>query len=128
MLTGIHHAAVKVANFEQAVKFYRDGLGLRFVRSWGDATKQAAMLDTGAGIIELFSGGPDTASEGLFIHLALTSDNVDEDYRKALAAGAKPHKEPADYHIEVTAGSKMDVRIAFVISPTGETIEFIKHL
>ncbi len=128
MLAGIHHVAVKVADFERAVKFYRDALGLRFVRSWGDATKQAAMLDTGAGIIELFSGGPESAPEGFFVHLALTSDDVDADYKNALAAGAKPHKEPADYHIAVTAGSKMDVRIAFVISPTGETVEFIKHL
>jgi len=127
MLTGIHHIAIKVADFERAMKFYR-ALGLRFVRSWGDATKQAAMFDTGAGIIELFSGGPESAPEGLLVHLALTTDDVDGDYQRALAAGATAHKEPADYHIAVTAGEKMDVRIAFVLSPTGEVVEFIKHL
>lgn len=128
MLTGIHHVALKVRDFERAVKFYRDDMGLRFVRAWGDATKQAAMLDTGAGIVEIFSNGPDDAPEGYFVHLALSSDNVDADYQKAIVAGAKPHKEPADYHIAVSAGTQMDVRIAFVISPTGETVEFIKHI
>lgn len=126
MLTGIHHVAVKVADFDRAVKFYTD-MGLRFVRSWSDPAKKAAMLDTGAGIVELFSGGPESAPEGFYVHLALASSDVDADFQKALSHGAKPHKDPADYHINVDAGSKMDVRIGFVVSPTGEILEFIKH-
>jgi hypothetical protein len=103
-------------------------LGLQFVRSWGDASKQAAMFDTGAGIVEIFSGGPAQAEEGFIVHLALTSSDVDADYNRALAAGATSQKIPADYDIKASEGSGMKVRIAFVISPTGEVIELIRSL
>lgn len=128
MITGIHHIALKVADFDRAMRFYCDTLGLRFIRSWGDETKKAAMLDTGAGIIELFSGGAADAPEGLFIHLALSSDDVDGDYQRALAGGATTHKKPMDCAVKSSSGMDMNVRLAFVVSPTGEIVEFLKMI
>ena len=127
MVNGIHHVALRVNDFEKATRFYRDVLGLRLLRAWGAGDERAAMLDTGAGIIELFAGGKG-ASEGSFFHLALKSDDVDGDYAKALAAGATSKMAPQELTVEVTSGAPMHVKIAFVFAPTGEIVEFFRDL
>lgn len=127
MISGIHHIALKVADFNRAMDFYTNGIGLKFLREWGDETKTIAMLDTGCGIIELFSNGIKEPGEGMMPHLALCSSDVDGDYAKALAAGAKPHIEPKDFEINARRGSSIKVRLAFVVSPTGELVEFLKE-
>ncbi|MBP5233741.1 MAG: VOC family protein [Planctomycetes bacterium] len=123
MVKGIHHVALRVEDFAKAMRFYRDALGLKELRAWGEGDGRAAMLDTGDGIIELFAGGKG-ASEGSYFHLALRSDDVDGDYAKALAAGATVKQAPAEVNVPVTSGAPMRVRIAFVFAPTGEIVEF----
>ena len=54
-ITGIHHISLKPENqeiFEKTVALYRDILGLNEARSW----KGGAMLDTGAGYVEIVCG------------------------------------------------------------------------
>ena len=52
LITGIHHVALKaqgVEDYNRAVAFYRDVLGLPVVRIWANEVMHGAMLDTGAG-------------------------------------------------------------------------------
>jgi len=64
LICGIHHVAIKyddVAQFEKAIHFYHDLLGLEIARTWGEGEKVAAMIDTGSGILEIFANGKDLA-------------------------------------------------------------------
>ena len=126
MVTGIHHTALRVDDFDRALKFYVEALGLKVYRTWGEGAARAAMLDTGAGYIELFAGGRKPEGENGFFHLALASDDVDGDYQKALNAGAVSKMVPQDFTIPVTSGAPFAARAAFVFAPTGEIVEFIK--
>lgn len=45
--------ALTVEEFDRAVTFYRDGLGLRTVESWGSETGRGVVLAAGRGTIEL---------------------------------------------------------------------------
>ena len=57
-IKGIHHIALKakgLENFEQLVNFYNGILGLPIVRRWGEGENVGMMLDTGAGLLEIFS-------------------------------------------------------------------------
>ncbi len=128
MISGIHHVAIKVGDFEKALKFYEEGIGLAPVRVWGEGDSRGAMYDTGAGIFEIFAGGDNEPVEGMIKHIALTADDVDGHYKKALDAGAKPHMEPKNHTIKAVSGSDIDIRIAFVVAPTGELVEFLQEL
>ena len=61
-ITGIHHLALKcqgVEEFEKTVRFYRDILRIPMARSWGTGENAGIMLDTGAGLLEIFANAPD---------------------------------------------------------------------
>ena len=54
LIKGLHHAALKCscqAEFQEAIHFYRDVLGLPVKRSWGEGDEAGIMFDTGAGLI-----------------------------------------------------------------------------
>lgn len=123
---GIHHVAMKAADFDATVKFYTEGLG--FVRKfgWGEGAEQAALLDSGNGnYLEVFAGGQLNPPDGNYMHVAFRSDDVDTDFARALNAGAVPTIEPKDVPIE---GDKLlTFRIAFCKGLNGEVIEFFQN-
>ena len=47
--------AVTVEDYEGAVRFYRDVLGLPLIREWAEATGSGAILDAGHATLELLS-------------------------------------------------------------------------
>ncbi|MDF3131208.1 VOC family protein [Kiritimatiellaeota bacterium B1221] len=126
-ITGFHHTAIKVADFELCLAFYK-ALGIETARSWGESPKRAAMLDAGDGnYIEVFEGGDaDAASEARMIHFALRTPDTDAAHAAALAAGATEKMAPKDVEIPSHQGP-LPVRISFVISPTGEIVEFFQN-
>lgn len=121
---GYHHVAFRAQDFEASVKFY-EALGCKMIRTWGEAPNLSCMLDVGGGnILEMFAGGKDEAEVcPRFEHIALKSDDPDDDFNTALANGAAPHVEPKDVNI----GGNYPVRIAFVKGLSGEIIEFFKE-
>jgi glyoxylase I family protein len=125
---GFHHAAMTVRDFEESVRFYTEGLGFSVYLSWGDVNNRAVMLDIGNGnYVEIFSGGLEDKPEGIWKHLAFSTDNCDLAIEKARAAGAIVTKEPMDVDIVSNSGSATAVRIAFCKGPDGETIEFFQY-
>ena len=122
-IKGSHHVAIKsngLEEFEKLVHFYRDLLEMPVLRSWGEGMEQGIMLDTGAGIMELFPNAEDRPGQGALRHLALATDDVDNCIETVRAAGYAITIEPKDINI----GGNYPARIAFCIGPVGEEVEF----
>ncbi len=123
MITGIHHIALKcrgIEEFNRTVAFYRDLLGLPVAREWGNGT--AVMLDTGAGLLEIFANAEDEPNVGAVRHFALATDDVDACIAAVRAAGYAVTVEPND--ICIPSEPPYPARIAFCVGPIGEEIEF----
>ena len=125
---GVHHSALMSSDFEASLAFYK-GLGMKETLRWGTPERRIAMLDIGNGShIELFSNGGDEYCEcGKYAHLALSVDDVDAAYERALSLGAKPLTPPKSVPLD-SVPTKTTIRIAFVHGPSGEQLEFFKML
>lgn len=125
---GFHHVAVRVPDFDAAMRFYKDALGLQEKIAWGEADKRAVMLDTGDGnYLEVFAGGSvEPPSGGSILHLAFRTKNIDAAIERVRAAGAKVTVEPKDVVLP-SRPQEIPARIAFCIGPAGEVIEFFQN-
>ena len=124
-VTGIHHIALKcrgIEEFEKTLAFYNGILGLPIVRRWGSDEKSAVMLDTGAGMLEIFANAPDRLSAGALRHLAFAVTDTDACVSAVRAAGYEITMEPTD--IVIASQPPYPARIAFCIGPVGEEVEF----
>lgn len=121
---GFHHVALRAKDFEAAIEFYK-AMGCKEVCRFGSAENPICMLSVGGdNIIEIFAGGSGEAeSSPRFEHVAFNSQNVEEDYVYALANGAEPKQEPKDVSL-----NGHPTKVAFVIGPSGETIELFQVL
>lgn len=126
-ITGFHHTAIKVVDFDQSVGFYH-ALGFDTTRSWGEPPKRAVLLNAGDGnYMEIFEGGDSEApSEGRVIHFAFRTPDCDAMHAAALQAGATEKMAPKEVTIPSDQGD-LPVKISFVFSPSGETIEFFEN-
>lgn len=120
-ITAIHHVCLKCpgeGSFAQTVRFYHDLLGMPIVRTW----KGAAMLDTGAGLLEIFDSALDLPAQGPLRHIAFTVEDVGACVDAVRGAGYEITMEPTD--IVIPSDPPYPARIAFCIGPVGEEIEF----
>ena len=128
MIKGVHHIALKcmgVEAFEKTVQFYRDVLGLRVVRAWGEGEGSGIMLTTGDAMLEIFASGTDLPGQGAIRHFALATDDVDACVRAVEAAGYEVFIQPKD--IVIASTPEFPARIAFCHGPVGEDIEFFQE-
>jgi glyoxylase I family protein len=136
---GFHHVAIRATDFDETLRFYTEGLGLRvhFSFSVPPRVDRAAFLDAGDGrFIEVFSQSstvqaegrrrrPDEErTEGALLHFCLRVADTDAAYASAMAAGAQSRVEPVTRRL--SDDPVVDVRIAFVTGPNGEVIEFMQ--
>lgn len=124
MITGIHHISMKCENreeFDQAEDFYRNVLGFSIVRRWPDGV----MIDSGSGLLEIFSNGDGIRTKGAIRHVAFSTDDVDGIIAKVKAAGYKVFIEPND--IVIRSEPELHARMAFCYGPLGEEIEFFQE-
>ena len=49
--------ALTVANYDEALAFYRDALGLKLIDEWKTATSNGALLEAGRATLEIFDEG-----------------------------------------------------------------------
>lgn len=127
IVKGYHHTAITVKDFDRSLKFYREVLGLKEVLAWGENDRRAVMLDFGdGGCIEIFAGGTaDPKPEGVFLHLALRTDNCDNAIAAVKAAGMEITSHPVD--ITIPSNPPKPIRIAFFKGPDGEILEFFQE-
>ena len=124
-ITGVHHIALKAkgsAAYERLLAFYHDILGMPLVREWGEGEDLGAMVDTGAGMLELFSNAADERGEGALRHLAFATKDVDACIAAVRAAGYTVTMEPKN--IVIASVPPYPARIAFCVGPVGEEVEF----
>ena len=117
---GIHHISMKCGTLDEftaAKSFYCDLLGLKIDREWPDG----AMIDTGAGLIEVFCNGEGIREKGAIRHVALSVTDVDAFAARIRAAGYTVFIEPKN--IVIPSDPPLFARMAFCIGPLGEEIE-----
>ena len=126
-ITGFHHAAMKVKDFDKVIDFYTKGLGFKKGISWGEGDERAVMIDIGNNnYIEIFAGGKIAEdNEGAIIHFALKTLDCDKDIRLAEQAGAVVTMEVTN--IDIQSDSVKKVKIAFCKGLNGEIIEFFQE-
>ena len=129
---GFHHIAIQVKDFDRAVEFYRNGLGMKPYAKWNggpDGKKQIMLLEIGnGGMVEIFSLGSDEpAVNNRFIHFALHVDDVEAAYNRAIAAGAETVLAPFVKPLP-SEPVKLTLNCAFVRTPGGAEVEFIRVL
>ena len=128
---GIHHVALRTADFDRAFTFYTDTLGCRPGMQWGDPGKRAVMMDVGDGnYVEVFEHSePDPVdSEARLLHLCLRCTNIDDVIERVRAAGCEITVEPRTVPIQnQVTGGKPDIvlELAFFKGPDGEIIELM---
>ena len=120
MIRGIHHISMKCIkeDLPKVTEFYISVLGLKLVREWPDGI----MIDTGNGLIEIFTNADGEHCLGAIRHFALLTDHVDELINKVKAAGYEVIVEPNDKVIP--SDPPYPIRMAFCIGPLGEQVEF----
>ena len=121
MIKGIHHISMKCGSSEELAKvreFYIELLGLKIEREWADGM----MIDTGNGLLEIFTNAEGTRSLGAIRHMALLTDDVDEIAAKVKAFGYEVFIEPNDKVI--ASNPPYPIRMAFCYGPLGEQVEF----
>ena len=125
---GFHHVSLGVADFDQAVAFYKEGLGFQEKLSCTLEGRRMLMLDLGDGsILEIFSEGKKEApTEGRITHFCIRTADCDAAHALALAAGAVETLSPRNVTLPDPARA-FDVRISFVLTPSGESLEFLQR-
>jgi glyoxylase I family protein len=126
-VTGVHHIAIKVKDFDASLKFYTQTLGFPAQLTWGEGDKRAAMIDVGNGnCVELFAGGPaGPRPDGHWLHLALRCTDTKSAMEKVRKAGYEVTMDTKDITIE-SRPHPFPIRIGFFKGPDGELIEFFE--
>ena len=117
---GIHHISMKCGTrdeFTKAKAFYCGLLGMKIIRDWSEG----AMIDTGAGLIEIFCNGKGIWEKGAIRHVALCVTDVDAFAARIRSAGYHVFIEPKN--IVIPSDPPLFARMAFCIGPLGEEIE-----
>lgn len=123
LIKGIHHFSIKCTaqQLEQVIGFYNGLLGLPIVRRWEDGL----MVDTGSGLLEVFTNGGGSPEKGAIRHIALACTDVDRCAAILKEAGYAVFIEPKD--IVIASNPPLSARIAFCTGPVGEEIEFFQE-
>ncbi len=113
-ITGIHHLALKchgIDEYEKTVKFYHEILGMPIARTWGEGVESGIMIDSGAGLLEIFANAEDYPETSIVRHFAFDVENTDACIDAVRTAGYKITMEPTD--IVIASNPPYPARIAF---------------
>ncbi len=124
MIKGIHHISMKCRTDEELMKvkdFYIYVLGMKICREW----PEGIMIDTGSGLLEIFTNGEGERCLGAIRHVALLTDNVDVEIEKVKSAGYEVFVEPGDKVI--ASKPEYPIRMAFCYGLLGEQVEFFSE-
>ena len=117
--TGVH-TALKVADMRSALGFYRDLIGLPFVRSQGPAESPEAVWLRGLQLIH----SPGVTSGGSLDHIGLAVENIE-----AICDRLNGADTPVDVALEErTLPTGQRIRLAFYRDPEGNRVELVKYM
>ena len=125
-ITGVHHIAVRAADFERSLRFYTDTLGLSVTATWQTRNGRAAFVEVSPrSYIEIFER-PAASFTGkpAILHVCLRTADVDGMTERVRAAGYPVTVEPTFVDLETSIGPTR-MRLSFVDGPDGEEIEFM---
>jgi lactoylglutathione lyase len=94
--------AFTVANFDKALAFYRDALGLEQLADWSSENGRVVLLEAGRATLELFDEAQAETVDAIeagrrvsgTVRLALEVTNSEEAARRLVAAGAEQVAPP----------------------------------
>jgi methylmalonyl-CoA/ethylmalonyl-CoA epimerase len=94
--------ALTVENFDQALAFYRDALGLEQIADWSSATGRVVVLEAGRATLELFDNAQAEAVDEIeagrrvsgTVRFAVQVEDSAEVAERLVAAGAERVAEP----------------------------------
>jgi lactoylglutathione lyase len=125
--------AVTVEDYDQALGFYRDGLGLPLVYAWAEPTGSGAVLDAGRATLELLSVAQaelvDEVEVGERVsgpvRLALEVEDSTATAEKLTAAGAERLADPvvtpwSHRNVRLRAPDGMQLTLFTVLDDAGE--------
>jgi lactoylglutathione lyase len=106
--------ALTVEDFDQALRFYREGLGLSVLEAWGDPPRRAVLFDAGRGTLEVISTDQAKFIDDIEVgrraadrvRLALEVDDSEATAKALVAGGAERLGGPV-----VTPWSHRNVRV-----------------
>ena len=106
---------------DRAREFYLNVLGFSVVREW----PEGIMIDSGRGLLEIFSNGAGVKTKGAIRHMAFETDDVDALAERVRAAGYEVFIEPKN--LTFRSDPEFHARMAFCRGPLGEEIEFFRE-
>ncbi len=121
MIKGIHHISMKCQNEEEYQKvrrFYTETLGLHVIKE----CEACILLDTGAGLVEIFRDGTESLEKGVIRHFAFAVDDVQTCVDAVESAGYEVFIAPKT--VQIGGDPAFPATIAFCYGPLGEEIEF----
>lgn len=124
---GSHHVALQTQDYEAAIAFYGEVMGMTKVAEFSAGGRRITLLDIGDGShLELFEPLPDApapaaASDDRFFHFALATSDISAALERARDAGMEITTELTDAKL-----GSLDVTIAFFKGPGGEVIELFQ--
>ena len=89
--------ALTVEDFDQAVAFYRDAVGLEQIADWSSATGRVVVLEAGRATLELFDGAQAESVDAIeaggrvsgTVRFALRVEDSEDMAERLVAAGAE---------------------------------------
>jgi len=121
MINGIHHVSMKCKNddeYAKVLRFYVEILKLSVIKE----CDTCILLDTGAGIIEIFRDGNESLEKGIIRHFAFAVNDVEACVNAVKNAGYEVFIEPKK--VQIGGDPEFPATIAFCAGPLGEDIEF----
>jgi predicted enzyme related to lactoylglutathione lyase len=85
---------LRPVDLDRSRHFYREVLGLAVYREFGPASDPAVVFFLGQGLLEVSGRGPGPSSVPVMIWLQVR--DVQAEYRRLVAAGARILREPAE--------------------------------
>lgn len=120
-VSALHHCSMKCGSaeeFERVRHFYCDVLGLSVAHEW----PQGIMLDTGSGMLEVFTNAEGIRALGAIRHLAFEVDDAATFAEAVRKAGYEVFLGPKEIDTPCHAV------ISFCFGPLGEQVEFFQRL
>ena len=118
-----NHVALRVKDLERAADFYQNVLGLEKVRFMGDPARPRTIFFPGIQLVR--AENDDTSVKGVYDHVGLSIDNIDEVCASLAAQGVEFETPLTERHFP-----EIDrrLKLAFLRDPEGNRIELVHWL